>query len=136
MDGDQAAGRGFILAICAFLPYRDAPHHLTGDEKQSIYSFQEARLNCLRRSEETEKGSGSDQPFHVICLPLSFRSTADVLAVADQASLEVTMRKAFSGDRDLVQHCSNRIGHPGAVDLWDVVPEISEQEEDRPRPSI
>jgi len=104
-----------------------------GDEKQSIYSFQGARPERFaeERSETEKRVRGSDQPFHAIRLPLSFRSTADVLAAVDQVfSLEENAR-GLSATGDPVQHRSNRIGHPGAVDLWDVVvPEVSEQEED------
>ena len=104
-----------------------------GDEKQSIYSFQGARPERFaeERSETEKRVRASGQAFHPVRLPLSFRSTADVLAAVDRVfSLEENAR-GLSATGDPVQHRSNRIGHPGAVDLWDVVvPEISEQEED------
>ncbi len=104
-----------------------------GDEKQSIYSFQGARPERFadERIETEKRVRGSGQPFHAIRLPLSFRSTADVLAAVDQVfSLEDNAR-GLSAIGDPVQHRSNRIGHPGAVDLWDViVPEVSDREED------
>ncbi|EUC00976.1 double-strand break repair helicase AddA [Rhizobium sp. CF080] len=104
-----------------------------GDEKQSIYSFQGARPERFaeERSETEKRVRASDQAFHSVRLPLSFRSTADVLAAVDQVfSLEENFR-GLSALGEPVQHRSNRIGHPGAVDLWDVVvPEVSEQEED------
>ena len=104
-----------------------------GDEKQSIYSFQGARPERFaeERRETEKRVRGSDQPFHAIRLPLSFRSTADVLAAVDQVFSLEDNAQGLSATGDPVQHRSNRIGHPGAVDLWDVVvPEISEQEED------
>jgi ATP-dependent helicase/nuclease subunit A len=104
-----------------------------GDEKQSIYSFQGARPERFaeERSETERRVRASGQPFHPVRLPLSFRSTADVLAAVDQVfSLEENSR-GLTALGEPVQHRSNRIGHPGAVDLWDVVvPEASEQEED------
>ncbi|CDZ52013.1 double-strand break repair helicase AddA [Neorhizobium galegae] len=104
-----------------------------GDEKQSIYSFQGARPERFaeERSETEKRVRASDQAFHSVRLPLSFRSTADVLAAVDQVfSLEENFR-GLSALGEPVQHRSNRIGHPGAVDLWDVVvPEVAEQEED------
>ncbi|WP_105372225.1 double-strand break repair helicase AddA [Neorhizobium huautlense] len=104
-----------------------------GDEKQSIYSFQGARPERFaeERSETERRVTGSGQPFHPVRLPLSFRSTADVLAAVDQVfSLEENSR-GLSALGEPVQHRSNRIGQPGAVDFWDVVmPEASEQEED------
>lgn len=104
-----------------------------GDEKQSIYSFQGARPERFaeERSETERRVAASGQPFHSIRLPLSFRSTADVLAAVDQVFSLQENAKGLSALGEPVQHRSNRIGHPGAVDLWDVVvPEVSEQEED------
>ena len=104
-----------------------------GDEKQSIYSFQGARPERFadERRETEKRVRGSGQPFHAIRLPLSFRSTADVLAAVDQVFSLEENAKGLSAVGDPVQHRSNRMGHPGAVDLWDVVmPEVTEQEED------
>jgi ATP-dependent helicase/nuclease subunit A len=104
-----------------------------GDEKQSIYSFQGARPE--RFAEErtaTQKQVGeSGQPFHAIRLPLSFRSTADVLSAVDQVFSIDDNARGLSAIGDAVQHRSNRMGHPGIVELWDVVaPEVAEQDED------
>lgn len=104
-----------------------------GDEKQSIYSFQGARPERFaeERGETEKRVTASGQPFHSVRLPLSFRSTADVLAAVDQVFSLEENAKGLSALGEPVQHRSNRIGHPGAVDLWDVVvPEVSEQEED------
>ncbi|WP_117194632.1 double-strand break repair helicase AddA [Rhizobium terrae] len=104
-----------------------------GDEKQSIYSFQGARPERFaeERSETERRVRASGQAFHPVRLPLSFRSTADVLAAVDQVFSLEENAKGLSAIGDPVQHRSNRMGQPGAVDLWDVVvPEVSEQEED------
>lgn len=104
-----------------------------GDEKQSIYSFQGARPERFAeertRTEKDVRKSG--QSFNPVRLPLSFRSTADVLAAVDQVfSLEENAR-GLSFDREPIVHRSNRIGHPGAVDLWDVVePEVADTADD------
>ncbi|MDI7863024.1 double-strand break repair helicase AddA [Rhizobiaceae bacterium n13] len=104
-----------------------------GDEKQSIYSFQGARPE--RFSEESDaterKVMASGQLFSSIRLPLSFRSTADVLSAVDQVfSLESNAR-GLSARSEAVVHRSSRIGHPGAVDLWDMIaPEAAIAEED------
>jgi ATP-dependent helicase/nuclease subunit A len=104
-----------------------------GDEKQSIYSFQGARPERFaeerRQTEKRVRASG--QSFNPVRLPLSFRSTADVLAAVDAVFSLEENAKGLSALGEPVQHRSNRIGHPGEVDLWNVVvPEISEQEED------
>lgn len=104
-----------------------------GDEKQSIYSFQGARPERFaeERSATQKQVAASGQPFHAIRLPLSFRSTADILSAVDQVFSIEENAKGLSAIGDPVQHRSNRMGHPGAVDLWDVVaPEVSEQEDD------
>ncbi|OWV71273.1 ATP-dependent DNA helicase [Rhizobium sp. R634] len=104
-----------------------------GDEKQSIYSFQGARPE--RFSEESDRTrrrvSDSGQSFSSIRLPLSFRSTADVLEAVDQIFTSADNARGLSAVGEPVVHRSSRIGHPGAVDLWEMVaPEIVVKEED------
>ncbi|PWE52441.1 double-strand break repair helicase AddA [Metarhizobium album] len=104
-----------------------------GDEKQSIYSFQGARPERFsRESEETARRVRlSGQGFSPVRLPLSFRSTADVLAAVDQVFSLDSNARGLSARGDPVVHRSSRIGHPGAVDLWDMVaPEPAAAEED------
>ena len=104
-----------------------------GDEKQSIYSFQGARPERFaeERSETQKQVSQSGQHFHPVRLPLSFRSTADVLSAVDQVFALEDNARGLSADNEPVIHRSNRIGHAGAVDLWDTVaPEMAEMEED------
>jgi ATP-dependent helicase/nuclease subunit A len=57
-----------------------------GDEKQSIYSFQGARPERFSEESRPDAASGfrtSGQAFSTVRLPLSFRSTSDVLAAVD-----------------------------------------------------
>ncbi|MCJ8519802.1 ATP-dependent helicase/nuclease subunit A [Pseudorhizobium tarimense] len=104
-----------------------------GDEKQSIYSFQGAKPERFAQERiRTERDvCASDQRFNSVRLPLSFRSTVDVLAAVDQVfSLQDNARGLTSEDEPII-HRSNRIGHPGTVDLWDVVvPEVAHAGED------
>ncbi|MDO1584708.1 double-strand break repair helicase AddA [Rhizobium oryzicola] len=104
-----------------------------GDEKQSIYSFQGARPERFaEESSLTERRvRHSGLSFHSVRLPLSFRSTSDVLSAVDQVFALEDNARGLSARNDPVIHRSNRIGHPGAVDLWEtIVPEASEMEED------
>ncbi len=104
-----------------------------GDEKQSIYSFQGARPERFsQESEDTEREvSAGGQQFSAVSLPLSFRSTADVLSAVDQVFSLTENAQGLSAKNEPVIHQSSRIGHPGAVDLWDVIaPEASESSED------
>ncbi len=104
-----------------------------GDEKQSIYSFQGARPE--RFSEESQRTrhrvSQSGLAFSSVRLPLSFRSTSDVLAAVDHIFGPADNARGLSAAGEPVIHRSNRIGHPGAVDLWEMIaPEVSIKEED------
>ncbi|MGM4983039.1 double-strand break repair helicase AddA [Rhizobiales bacterium] len=104
-----------------------------GDEKQSIYSFQGARPE--RFSEESDRTrrrvDASGLRFSSIRLPLSFRSTADVLGAVDHIFTSPENARGLSAVNEPVVHRSSRIGHPGAVDLWEMIaPEPAAKEED------
>jgi ATP-dependent helicase/nuclease subunit A len=104
-----------------------------GDEKQSIYSFQGARPE--RFSEESQRTRQrvfqSGLAFSTVRLPLSFRSTSDVLAAVDHIFTPASNARGLSAGGEPVVHRSNRIGHPGAVDLWETIaPEVAIEEED------
>ena len=104
-----------------------------GDEKQSIYSFQGARPE--RFSEEATVAarlvSSSGERFSAVRLPLSFRSTSAVLSAVDQVFSVDENARGLSALNESVVHMSSRTGHPGAVDLWDVIaPEINETSDD------
>ncbi|MGR6432699.1 double-strand break repair helicase AddA [Rhizobium sp. PAMB 3174] len=94
-----------------------------GDEKQSIYSFQGARPErfAAERTFTQKRVTASGGVFSGIRLPLSFRSTEDVLSAVDQVfSLAENARGLAAGGDDII-HRSNRSGHPGAVDLWEMI---------------
>nr|CAD6429528.1 double-strand break repair helicase AddA [Rhizobium sp. Q54] len=104
-----------------------------GDEKQSIYSFQGAKPErfAAERTRTKEDVEASGQNFHPVRLPLSFRSTADVLAAVDQVFALPENARGLTFDHEPIVHRSNRIGHPGAVDLWDVVvPDVADAGDD------
>ena len=104
-----------------------------GDEKQSIYSFQGARPERFsqERDETKRRVDAVEQAFHRIRLPLSFRSTEDVLAAVDQVFSDPKNASGLSADNEPVEHRSNRAGHPGTVEVWDMVaPETTQDEED------
>ncbi len=94
-----------------------------GDEKQSIYSFQGARPERFsQESRETQQRvKAVDQTFHSVRLPLSFRSTADVLAAVDQVFSLPEHAEGLSAEREPVEHRSNRHGQAGTVELWDMI---------------
>lgn len=103
-----------------------------GDEKQSIYSFQGARPERFSEERRTvsRKASQNGQ-FSSIRLPLSFRSTDAVLQAVDQVFALGENARGLSAAGEAVQHRSSRIGHPGTVELWDMIAaEPSPPEED------
>lgn len=94
-----------------------------GDEKQSIYSFQGARperfsLESRETAREVMQG-GLD--FSAIRLPLSFRSTSAILTAVDQVFRFQENARGLSAAAEAIVHMSNRIGHPGRVELWDTI---------------
>lgn len=104
-----------------------------GDEKQSIYSFQGARPE--RFSEEATVAarlvSSSGERFSAVRLPLSFRSTSAVLSAVDQVFSIAENARGLSALNESIVHMSSRTGHPGTVDLWDMIaPDISETSDD------
>lgn len=104
-----------------------------GDEKQSIYSFQGARPERFsRESTLTERRvRAGGKYFSPIRLQLSFRSTIDVLSAVDTVFANKANAKGLSAQDEAIVHASNRIGHPGAVDIWDVIapePVLAEEE--------
>lgn len=93
-----------------------------GDEKQSIYSFQGARPE--RFSEEREdlrRRITAENAFSSVRLPLSFRSTEAVLSAVDRVFQLPDNARGLSATGDPVVHQSSRIGHPGSVEVWDVI---------------
>ncbi|MBB4120944.1 double-strand break repair helicase AddA [Martelella radicis] len=104
-----------------------------GDEKQSIYSFQGARPERFaaegRLTEKRVASIAAD--FSRIGLPLSFRSTASVLSAVDCVFSIPENRKGLSAEGEDTVHVSNRLGHPGNVEAWEMIaPSEAEDEED------
>ena len=104
-----------------------------GDEKQSIYSFQGARPERFsNESAETERRvRDSGRAFSPIRLQLSFRSTEDVLSAVDTVFESPLHARGLSARHEAVVHASNRVGHPGMVEVWDAIaPADSIQDDD------
>ncbi len=124
LTGETARGQGRTLFA-------------VGDEKQSIYSFQGARPE--RFSEEGRdvriKAEGAQLVFSDIRLPLSFRSTQDVLSAVDQVFARPDHAKGLTAEGGDVIHQSSRVGHAGAVDVWEMIaPEQTPDEADWTEP--
>jgi len=103
-----------------------------GDEKQSIYSFQGARPE--RFSDESiateRRVRAGERLFSAIRLQLSFRSTEDVLSAVDTVFENPTHARGLSARSEAVVHASNRIGHPGIVEVWDEIAPLETIQQD------
>ena len=93
-----------------------------GDEKQSIYSFQGARPERLRRESQAYdlriKAAGGE--FEGIELTTSYRSTPEVLKFVDAVFAAGDRARALTG-QSLQQpptHEPARTGHAGSVEMW------------------
>jgi ATP-dependent helicase/nuclease subunit A len=91
-----------------------------GDEKQSIYSFQDAKPRLF-----AEKGDAfgrlarqAGQTFHRVPLTLSFRSTDAVLASVDAIFAAPAARRGLTADTNVIAHMTDRIGQAGLVERW------------------
>ncbi|KQS76083.1 ATP-dependent DNA helicase [Rhizobium sp. Leaf384] len=118
--GDSARGRHRTLFA-------------VGDEKQSIYSFQGARPERFSEEEREARRriDASGLAFSPVRLQLSFRSTEDVLSAVDSVFREPAHARGLSARNEPVVHASNRVGHPGLVEIWDAIaPAPSLEEED------
>jgi ATP-dependent helicase/nuclease subunit A len=93
-----------------------------GDEKQSIYSFQGARPERLRRESQRYDAlvKGAGEAFEGVELATSFRSTPEVLAFVDAVFDSPERTAALVGEDvgAIPAHVAQRQGQPGAVDLW------------------
>lgn len=99
-----------------------------GDEKQSIYSFQGARPERLRkesqRYDQLAQGAGAD--FAGIELITSFRSTPEVLRFVDTVFDTPERAAALVGEDVGVvpPHKAKRVDQSGGVELWRLHEEI------------
>ncbi|WP_091736582.1 double-strand break repair helicase AddA [Phenylobacterium immobile] len=93
---------------------------VVGDVKQSIYSFQGARPELLRRNFEfhRDRATGAGLRFEQIDLLTSYRSTPEVLTFVDAVFAPAGL-SAFI-QREPVRHLPQRLEHPGCVDVWDL----------------
>jgi ATP-dependent helicase/nuclease subunit A len=91
---------------------------VVGDEKQSIYSFQGARPELLRRNFEfhRDRATGAGFRFEQIDLLTSYRSTPEVLSFVDAVFAPAELAAHIQPAP--VRHLPTRTGHPGCVDIW------------------
>ncbi len=102
---------------------------VVGDEKQSIYSFQGARLDEYDKQQRALRSrvTNSQNAYHSGCLHLSFRSTPDVLRAVDKVfSAENATGLTQEGSPPV--HDSIRRGDPGEVQIWPLIEPMEESE--------
>ncbi len=102
---------------------------VVGDKKQSIYSFQGADpLEFDRRSVTFEnRFTAANEPFQRQSLDYSFRSSSAILRLVDTV-FDPARRDGFDKQS---QHIAFKSDLPGRVDLWPVI-EQNKDDEDQP----
>ena len=92
-----------------------------GDEKQSIYSFQGARPERLRRESQVYDAlvRGSGGAFEAVELARSWRSTPEVLGFVDQLFDDFDRQAALVGEdvAAIPPHIATRVDDHGTIDL-------------------
>ena len=125
-SGDAGTGRRLERTIFA-----------VGDEKQSIFSFQGAAPEYLKRETLYYQGLvlAAERGFHDLRMIDSWRSAPEVLAYVDGAFqppelLQGLLARTALADEDLLKHIAKRADHGGVVDLWPL--EREEEAAERP----
>ncbi|MBT9291215.1 double-strand break repair helicase AddA [Prosthecodimorpha staleyi] len=100
-----------------------------GDEKQSIYSFQDAAPKEFGANEAhfatlVPRGGGR---FDRVPLDLSFRSTPDVLEAVDRVFAAPEMQAGVAGG-GWQRHLAVRAAAPGLVEIWPPVMPVAQSE--------
>jgi ATP-dependent helicase/nuclease subunit A len=103
-----------------------------GDEKQSIFSFQQAAPRAFAESaahfERAHKASGCK--FLREEFKYSFRSGANVLDGIDAVFAPAEMCRSVTSDAHIPPHLALPDAPPGAIEIWELLqPEESEREE-------
>lgn len=97
---------------------------VVGDEKQSIFSFQNAdpvEFSAARQFFASKTGE-SDAAWQDLSLIENFRSAPLILALTDQVFSTPHMVAAVTHDLTPVQHHAFHNKRPGQIDLWPLVP--------------
>lgn len=91
-----------------------------GDQKQSIYSFQgaEPEMFSHQKVSLSKKAKDAQSPFADVKLPISFRSTRDVLSAVDKVFENPLFAKGLQGEDEPVIHEPIRESDPGEVEIW------------------
>ena len=93
-----------------------------GDEKQSIYSFQgaEPRWFADMRRTFSRRTRDAQLAWHDVTLPLSFRSTPQVLAAVDMVFDDPMIARGVS-ESGIEPHQAIRDDEDGLVEIWPLV---------------
>jgi ATP-dependent helicase/nuclease subunit A len=104
-----------------------------GDQKQSIYSFQGADPEKFtqQKLELKNKAGAIELPFEDIRLPISFRSTRDVLSAVDKVFENPANAQGLETSDEAIIHEPVRAADPGEVLIWPMIEhQKTEKQED------
>lgn len=108
-----------------------------GDYKQSIYGFQGADPEAFREWRQTfeKRAQSAEALWREPQLTVSFRSTTPVLSLVDAVfSHPLAARGVSEPGQSMPRHESARPGQGGRVELWPLVPRMTEGEDDAEEP--
>jgi ATP-dependent helicase/nuclease subunit A len=97
---------------------------VVGDEKQSIFSFQQADPRAFGDMQDwfSRITKASSLPYSRRPLHISYRSTPPILQVVDQVFADEAVRQGVVLVEKAVTHIAHRKDHPGRVELWERIP--------------
>jgi ATP-dependent helicase/nuclease subunit A len=97
---------------------------VVGDEKQSIFSFQNADPVAFSKARHSfaEKAAIGKTPWQDISLIDNFRSAPLVLQLTDQVFKDRQLAAYISQDAQDIQHQGFHTQRPGQIELWPLVP--------------
>ena len=97
---------------------------IVGDEKQSIFSFQNADPVAFSDARQffAAKANEGQSPWQDIALIDNFRSAPLILKITDQVFSNPTLAGYISNHEPHIQHHAFHASRPGSIELWPPVP--------------
>lgn len=97
---------------------------VVGDEKQSIFSFQNADPVEFSRAREffAQKSIENKSPWQDISLIDNFRSAPLILKLTDQVFSDSSLAAMISHQGQAIQHHAFHASHAAEIELWPLIP--------------
>ncbi len=105
---------------------------VVGDEKQSIFSFQNADPESFSVMKERfkEKAGIKQHPYDDLSLIENYRSSSVILDFVDTIFQDEDLRSRISHLDEPIKHEAHYQDYPGQIDIWPLVPVIEDKKSD------